>query len=943
MALAVVAGAALIANCLLTCPPWFSAAHQTDTTLLKPVVQLLGLDGRFPTKRGLEIRDLAFYAGAALLTLIAGIRLLAARRRPRLGEKEFLDIRRRIASPFFWWFLLLLVSVLSTTYSHAPRALAGQTVIRFLHAAWWLPLAAMLRPADARRLAGALLIALVATAALGQWYHASRGISGAPLSYPLGNRLWMAACLLPGIPIAAALTVGQIAARRRRAALRCAAALSAFGLLAITVYMTGSRSCLVGLGAAAVAFAVLVVPRYARLPILLLACVGAAAGARYVQAVRPHSVRARVEYQWPYALRLFDDKKMTGHGDGAYSLRAGSFARADQLRDPSVMSFDNETKGVVHAHNEFLELLADLGIVGCAAFAAALVTTLVRVYRFMGSTPGRAAVNRWWVVGLASALVGLMAEQCFDNALRNPGFPAVFLTVWAVLWALVRDPAAAVPAVADDRRVQRRTIRVAGGFVAAAGLVLAYLAVQNWRGVRAHFEADTSIVNGRYAAAVERADFAARHVLDPFQRIAPQITAVRAMTIDCSAQVSASSDPPTTAQLELASDALQRLHQIQIAAPDFLWVSRLDVALCRTLALAYSRLGQPANEQYYRQRLIAAVQKSRDDDPFDIRTVQDLWQLRQDATVIDRMFWLRCLMRAGETDPALDALVRNLMAHPDFGAGLGDLLNIAIQDRRREPDDWRDPLSPETHRLAALAHFYSGRPSRAADLALEAAKLYATTGVRLFAGRAAALHESVRYAFSADPTAGTGEYLQRLADAWALDAPRVDPAEPLPGPLGRARLSVLIAAGRETDAGRQIERLNPDSPIPMPQLLAAAYLRTAAPFAAADQFASAVRTWARRAVDLAPDLPDAHALALQLALRAGDDDTAHRSARRFLDLSDGEQQERARQYLDSLQTRYPGSTLWPRLGRPTPTSRPQPRSPSSAPTPSSAPGGDGLP
>src|SRR5258707_5967798 len=71
LALAMVAGAALIADCLFTSPSHFSEKHLHDTSLLKPVIAALGLWGRFPTFRGVEIRDLFFYVGASLLALIA--------------------------------------------------------------------------------------------------------------------------------------------------------------------------------------------------------------------------------------------------------------------------------------------------------------------------------------------------------------------------------------------------------------------------------------------------------------------------------------------------------------------------------------------------------------------------------------------------------------------------------------------------------------------------------------------------------------------------------------------------------------------------------------------------------------------------------------------------------------------------------------------------------
>src|SRR5262249_55586647 len=97
LAMAIVAGAAIIANCLLTCPSQFSEKQIHDTSLLRPVVAALGLWGKFPTFRGVEIRDLFFYVGAGLLGLTAAVRLMTVRKGPGLTFDDLLDLRARCA------------------------------------------------------------------------------------------------------------------------------------------------------------------------------------------------------------------------------------------------------------------------------------------------------------------------------------------------------------------------------------------------------------------------------------------------------------------------------------------------------------------------------------------------------------------------------------------------------------------------------------------------------------------------------------------------------------------------------------------------------------------------------------------------------------------------------------------------------------------------------
>ena len=158
-ALIAVAAVALIGNCLLTSPYGFSDRHHKDTSLLKPVVTALALDGAFPTARYPEIKNLIFYTGAVVLALIAALRLVSTDRRPRISGDDLLDFRRRAASPYFWWILLLITSVISSVFSDAPDICKGQTIIRFLHLAWWWPRAALHAPRHLPQLAVSRLVA----------------------------------------------------------------------------------------------------------------------------------------------------------------------------------------------------------------------------------------------------------------------------------------------------------------------------------------------------------------------------------------------------------------------------------------------------------------------------------------------------------------------------------------------------------------------------------------------------------------------------------------------------------------------------------------------------------------------------------------------------------------------------------------------------------------
>ncbi|HKQ48122.1 MAG TPA: O-antigen ligase family protein [Phycisphaerae bacterium] len=915
--LAIVAGAALIGNCLLNSPSRFSEQQLHDASPLHWVVWLLALGGQFPTARGVEIRNLIFYSAAAILAILAGARLALSGVRPRMSEDDLWDFRRRASSPYFWWFLLLIVSALSSWYAHAPAVCKGQTIARLLQAAWWFPLAALLVSKHVRMVAITLVAALATTAAIGIWYQLARVMPNLPaarLQYPMGNELWLAACLLPGVFVA----LGLVAARPRTVWL--GAAVLALLVMAAALALTRSRSAAAGLVAGFVAAGLCLAPPKWRKPAILTICLLGIAGALYFQkqfsgGLRSHSFRSRIGYEWPYALHLFSLKPIAGHGDGAYSLLAGQFARMDQLDDPGIMRSD-ENVWSGHAHNEFLQLLCDLGILGTLAFAAAIGTTLYHAFRTVtaSSLPGESPGNRWLVIGLIGALAASTVEACGTPAIREPGATPIVLTVWACLWALVRRSRPAVPTDERDKPFSEAALRLTGLVAVLGAAALGWHGIQDWRAARARFESEAALNEMQFVRSAQQADFAAAHLLDPFQKNLARMIATWARSLEFDRRLAHSAAAPGDDELDVAHEALTRLNQLKQDTPRFLRVSRIESALCLNLARAYERRGERASRDEYQEKFIAALEASRADEPFLADRVAALWRAKPTATVMDRLNWLRALIRVGEMDPQVLQLFSSLDRAPGFAQALEDLYQIAARDENRTPDDWEDRLSPETLRLAALAKALSGSPADAARLADRAVSLYEKAGPRLFGGTAAALHESVHYRFAADPTTLTEENLDRLARAHTLLGSPATRESTLAGSLGETRLHLLLAAGREKDAEAQIPRLESTSPdAPLPTQLAQAYVRLASSFAEEPGRYPNVQRWCRRAEELAPTIPDPHAVLIRAALRAGDESTAQSAARKILDLEPD--RLKAAEYLTGLRQRYPGLALWADLAK----------------------------
>lgn len=963
--LTTVAGLSLLLTCLLSSPSQFSEAHRQDESLLKRVVAALALvgpeaqRGLFPTAKGVEIRYLFFYVGAALLTIIGGIRLISSGARPMLSRDDFWNWRERAGSPLFWWAVLLVTSLVTSWFSPARDVSLGQAAIRLMFAAWWWPIAALLLPSGVRRLSAALLLAVGLCALMGLWYFSSRSSPGwfgpifslnlpdARLEYPIGNALLFGACLLPAVFVSLGLGIdsftkspasppaapesGVVAEKAETQACKCkrtgALALILFPVLLVALALTQSRSSAwIGLGAGVVAVAFMSVGKKARPVVLLAGLLVALVGVWKVQGLREvgemgqraHSIRTRLNHEWPYAINLFMQKPVGGHGEGCYTMLAPQFAREEQLDEPSTLAF-NERWWYTHAHNEYLELLADLGIIGAGAFVVALVLTLFYAVRYCDRARENPAERpyRFLVIALGGALFAMMIEECSSTAMRNTAFPPIFLTSWALLWALIRgERRVGKQVAAGDERLNTGVLRGAGVVAVSAGIALGYLGVQDWRGARASHEAQQSLTLRDLETAIAQADFAGDHLLDPFQQLTARMFGVSARTAAFTDSV-ASGDKPTDEDIRLATEAWTRLDSLGRAAPRFLNLSRMAADLSLGLARAHQARGQqPLVEEYvqhYRLWLIQSVK----DDPFNTKLVEQLWASIPDPIPLDRLRWLRGLMRRGEVDESTRAMAQDLFRRLPVAVNvLNDLGKVAEADLARPYEAWDDVLTPETFRIAAMLKDWAGQPADAEKLAKMAQACYEKAGPALFAAHSAAIREAVTYGLHVDPTGRTDELLRELVRAHVKMEGKLGVegeaalAAPLPHEKGVTRAQVLAAAGRDKELAAQLELLRKKFGEES-ATAADIYYSLAEEFRAKPQFGDLALQWALKARELNEKMPVTHYTLLGLYLQRGEEKNAEESARRFIELFPD--RDRAYEALQNMERGRPGSAMWGKL------------------------------
>lgn len=975
-AIASLAFVALIANCFLTSPARFDARPWPTGSLLRPIVEALGFHASLGTPHGVEIRNLAFGLGAAGLALVAGLRLLIRRgpREPLIPDE--LDLDRLAGTPTAWWLLLAAASALSTLFSHALDVARGGAVVRLMMLAWWWALAVVLTRRHAARLAAGLVAVLTALAALATWYQAVRAADPAGrLSYPIGNEGWMGACLLPGVVIAfvwlfvsrrpSARDAAQSPAHSSPASGRWASfglrvlAAVAFGVIGNAMLRTQTRSAMVGFGAAIVAACYLVAGRLGRrviaaggVAVLVAGAwlawhVGsgapeAAASGGALSWLRMESIRSRVEHEWPFAWRLFLQKPMLGHGEGGYAMLAGRMARAEQFAEPAITAITAGPHAAwpSHAHNEYLELLADLGLVGAVAFVAAILATLHRTARFVARS--EQAEERALVIALAAALAGMAVEIAFGVALRNPGLTPIFLTVWGTLWAMLlpRERATMRPV---DPAAPRRVISIRGTAAVLASLALGWMAVQDWRASLAQQEAGDALAKGRPGDAIADADFAATWRCDPFRHLLAMLQSANLRT--ASMRASQTND---NSDLQLGHDALAILNRVKAAAPRFLATARLEAETAAGLAARYKEMHRAREVRDFRQLAISALQQQVRDEPFDVAGVAQLWQADPALPTAEQLQQLRAVMRMGVIDDRWWRLFAEVRDRSDYGTALNDLLAIARADQDRPPQRWADPLSPETFRLSAANRYVLGEPAVAsADVGI-AARFYAKAGRRLAGGLAAATYEQAEYLFTAEPPLpGRADADVRCSRLLAMldEAERIrrslgfawDPTDR----IGRLRVSVLVVAGRTDEARSAVLSARVAGRTVVPESAWGAYaagvycglLRRFAAGTGLDE--TLVADWVGAAERLAPDDPGVLLALCETEAARGKEAAARRYFERFTRASrDSAAITVAKAYLTG---RFPA--LFPSEGNRTPARHPtsMPTSPDRRPGPTSRP------
>lgn len=899
---------------------------------LRAVVALLCLDYRWPTLFSGTVKVLVLNLGAGLVLAVLAL-AVALRGREAAGEAEGteevtlsedeaapIEVRKAAHIAPFWAaqvlvLLYLLWSLASSRWSAAPELAIGGTILLALQFVWALGLGHGLSARGAQLTGRAVVLVTVVTAAVAVWYFYGRN----PVlraKFPFGNPTFLATCLIPGLFLAGAWLWEALGAIRAGHGQRCwlaaVVAVLALGLGAWAFYLTGSRGPQVGLlfGALAAGFFALrgaqrIVPVAFALLIAMFVWQHIGAQAHSPSPTgRDASARLRL-YAWSYAWEMFKAEPQTGYGQGGFVLAGDTHVVKDIERDP--LPFPSR---VAHAHSEWLEVLADLGAVGIVLLVGVLLLTLHAGMAALAAQPPPA--ERWTLIALMGALVGLVVEESFGVGLRVSGVPALFYTVIGLIWACSQPRGGGVVAWLAGRP-GRRGVGAAICGLAALGATL--IALQDFAAARSAYSARAALEVGDYEQAIRLAQ-SGQSRLNPQRAlanwfrlsqahmlIAQQLQQRAAVRTERAAQV----DPPDLTLLGLAeqdyaaseehcTQGLRALKELVSRAPGFLHHGQLeyDLNLIRMRNPAAYR--DPNTQALLLENARSAIERELRRQPYSTALTLDYlrvaWRelslpeimevlarpLRHDRMTRVYLEFLDDLARMGiaEFEPQFAQLVEQARAAlPEFEP---PVIRRNAEQEEEGREDQAHRWAPEELRLAATIFFWQGKYEQARQVLEEAREAYDKLAPTAPFGAAAFYLELADTRFNHQPDQ------PELALTAAREALRLAPVSQ------RGRHLSLVVKGRmvayhlahdaeaEAEAGALLRQLAPPSVTDeeIRYELGVHYgrlcyellqRRMGSMRLPPSELPAKFSRWVARAVELAPHNPLAHFIAADLAVR----------------------------------------------------------------------------
>jgi O-antigen ligase len=209
-------------------------------------------------------------------------------------------------------------------------------------------------------------------------------------------------------------------------------------VMAAALVFTGSRSGMLSLVVVLAVFALLAAARIrgtqARLlgGLYLIVLAAGAVGWAGLEATSTRFALASTDLQdrvaaWRDTVQIIRDFPWAGTGFGAYGAAMLVYQTA------------NRTSIFIHAHNDYLQVLAEGGVLVAIPVAIAVIVILRGVYRRLRRGEDGSAAG-WLRIGAIAGLAGIAAQSLLEFSLQMPGNAAVAVLLLAIALHRPRTP-----------------------------------------------------------------------------------------------------------------------------------------------------------------------------------------------------------------------------------------------------------------------------------------------------------------------------------------------------------------------------------------------------------------------------------------------------------------------------------------------------------------------
>lgn len=256
---------------------------------------------------------------------------------------------------------------------------------------------------------------------------ATRGLGTRVFSF-FGNPNEFAAVLVVSLPL---LLAGFFITRSRaRYFLATCILLSIAGLL-----LTNSRAAFLGCGVSVGLFFVITLGRVHRRKYLWALCAAfILVGVGFFVSLRTGMEGSELRNSWwQNSFGIVQDHPLFGTGVGSFNVYYPAYR--EESTDFALRIHGNEER-LQHAHNEFLEVLSDLGILGLLLFLGILAAFFRKSYVNWDSG------NKYLIAGNSCAVMGLLVHNLYSINLRFVFVAMFFWLNLALQSALVATPMA---------------------------------------------------------------------------------------------------------------------------------------------------------------------------------------------------------------------------------------------------------------------------------------------------------------------------------------------------------------------------------------------------------------------------------------------------------------------------------------------------------------------